>query len=133
MRKIVLLSLAAALAVGCATPPREIEAVAVSPETYKDRSCEQIEAELAGALARGTEMRKAIDRDAAGDAALVGVGMLLFWPAALFAIGDADEAEEYARLKGEYEALQEAGRAKNCAIEYKPLQEPAEAASATAP
>lgn len=77
--------------------------------------------------------RKAIDRDAAGDAALVGVGMLLFWPAALFAIGDADEAEEYARLKGEYEALQEAGRAKNCAIEYKPLQEPAEAASATAP
>jgi hypothetical protein len=124
MRRILLLSLTAIYATGCATSPRDIEAVHVPPEKYQGYDCKQIEADLTSAYARGAEMRKAINADAAGDAALVGVGALLFWPAMFFAIGDADEADQYGQLKGEHEALQAAGAEKNCEIAYQPLQEP---------
>jgi hypothetical protein len=132
MRKVLLLVLTAIYAAGCATSPRDIEAVHVPPEKYQGYDCKQIEAELASAHARGAEMRKAINADAAGDAALVGVGALLFWPAMFFAIGDADEADQYGQLKGEYEALQAAGAAKTCEIEDKPLQEPTATAAGPA-
>ena len=40
--------------------------------------------------------------------------MLLFWPA-LFALGGTKQQEaEYARLKGEYDALQQAAIVKKC-------------------
>ncbi|WP_119299493.1 metal ABC transporter ATP-binding protein [Dongia deserti] len=133
MGKLLLLSLTAMFAVGCATSPRDIEAVHVSPEKYQSYNCEQIAAELDSAYLRGAQMREAIDADAAGDAAAVAVGAVLFWPVMFFAIGDADEAEEYGKLKGEYEALQAAGTARQCDIAYKPLQEPAKTASTSAP
>jgi hypothetical protein len=41
--------------------------------------------------------------------------LVLFWPA-LFFIAGSDNAEELGRLKGEYEALQQAAIAKKCDI-----------------
>ena len=51
----------------------------------------------------------------------MGVGLLLFWPA-LFALegGDGPEAAEYARLKGEYEALRQAAVMKKISIHQLP-------------
>jgi hypothetical protein len=44
----------------------------------------------------------------------MGVGLILFWPA-LFALGGTKQQEaEYARLKGEYDAVQEAAVIKKC-------------------
>jgi acetyl-CoA carboxylase carboxyl transferase subunit alpha len=54
------------------------------------------------------------DRNVRDDKAIVGVGMILFWPA-LFALGGTKQQEaELSRLKGEYEALSAAGVSKKC-------------------
>lgn len=53
--------------------------------------------------------------EASGDAVALGVGLVLFWPALFFMIGD-DKEEELARLKGEYEALETAAIEKECNI-----------------
>ena len=39
--------------------------------------------------------------------------MLLFWPALLLQDGDGAEASEYARIKGEYRAVEQAMIQKN--------------------
>jgi hypothetical protein len=48
------------------------------------------------------------------DAAQVGVGLILFWPA-LFLVegGDGAEAQEHSRLKGEKEAIERVSIQKN--------------------
>jgi hypothetical protein len=44
--------------------------------------------------------------EAGADTAQMAIGLVLFWPALFFLEGgDGPEAAEYARLKGEYEAL----------------------------
>jgi len=48
------------------------------------------------------------------DAMLVGVGSVLFWPALFFLGGDDAQANELGRLRGEHEALQQAGIEKEC-------------------
>ena len=55
---------------------------------------------------------------AAGDAVAMTVGLVIFWPA-LFFLATGDRDEELARLKGEFEALEQAAIEKNC----KGLQE----------
>ena len=53
------------------------------------------------------------------DAAQVGVGLILFWPA-LFLVegGDGAEAQEYSRLKGEKEAIERVSIQKKCAVNF---------------
>ena len=47
-----------------------------------------------------------LKKEASNDSAQMAIGLLLFWPALFFLEGgDGPEAAEYARLKGEYEAL----------------------------
>ena len=62
----------------------------------------------------------------------MGVGMILFWPA-LFALGGTKEQEaEYGRLKGEYEAIQQAAIAKKCTLPTLPPIQAANTAAAQA-
>jgi len=63
---------------------------------------------------RANQLSGRLDEAASNDKALVGVGMILFWPA-LFALGGTKQQEaELARLKGEYDALAAAGVNKKC-------------------
>lgn len=55
------------------------------------------------------------DDHAGKDSAALGVGLVLFWPALFFMIGE-DKKEELARLKGEYEALEQVAIQKECNI-----------------
>ena len=50
----------------------------------------------------------------------MGIGMLVFWPA-LFALegGDGPGATEYARLKGEYEAVRSTSVLKECGLRFQ--------------
>ncbi|WP_200241917.1 hypothetical protein [Lamprobacter modestohalophilus] len=45
----------------------------------------------------------------------MGVGLVLFWPA-LFFLAGGDKKDELARLKGEYDALEQAAIQKDCMI-----------------
>ena len=134
MKNANLAPLAAALVVaGCTTSPQNIKPAYVPAAQYQNYDCKQIETELASLYARGDQVRSKISGNAAVDAAAVGVG-LLFWPALFFLAGGGDDKEEYARIKGEYEALQQTGTDKQCGIAYKPLQElPTNTAAAPGP
>jgi hypothetical protein len=99
---------------GCATSSKDVATAYVSPVQYQNYDCDQIAAESQRLTARVQQLGGRLDEAASNDKAIAGVGILLFWPA-LFALGGTKQQEaEYARLKGEAEALQQAAVAKKC-------------------
>ncbi len=60
----------------------------------------------------------AVDDAAGADAMKMGVGLLLLWPTLFFIDGDGPSAAEYARLKGEAEALEMASIQKECGLRF---------------
>lgn len=114
-RKTTSAMLALMMLAGCATPPDKISASYVSPMEYADYSCTQIRSELRRVQRRVTQVTGAQKKQADNDAVAMGVGLVLFWPALFFLAGD-DQQEELARLKGEYEALQQASIQKDCEV-----------------
>lgn len=93
----------------CASQPENIPTSYVSPFQYRDYDCEQLAAE-AGRLNRKVyQLQGNLEQTASDDEALMGVGLFLFWPAIFFIEGDDGfQAQEYARLKGERDAIQKA-------------------------
>ena len=99
---------------GCATAGKDVAATYVSPIQYSNYDCDQLRQELARINGRVGQLTGRLDEAANNDKALVGVGVILFWPA-LFALGGTKQQEaELSRLKGEYDALQIASTNKKC-------------------
>ena len=65
---------------------------------------------------RVAELGGQVDKTASNDSVQMGVGLVLFWPALFFLDGDTPQAAEYARLRGEFDALEKAAIQKNCTI-----------------
>ncbi len=101
--------------VACASKSDNISAAYVSPLQYQGYNCNQIRSELARISRRVNEVAGVQDSQASKDSVALGVGMVLFWPALFFMIGK-DKEEELARLKGEYEALEQAAIQKDCDV-----------------
>lgn len=99
----------------CASSPDEISASYVSPAQYHGYNCNQIRMEMQRVSRHVNQIAGHQQDEADGDAAAMGVGLILFWPALFFMIGD-DKEEELARLKGEYEALEIAAIDKECNV-----------------
>jgi len=100
---------------GCSTSSKDIAPVYVSPLQYQHLECNQISAELHRIHVRVNQLAGRLDEASSNDKTLTGVGAVLFWPA-LFALGGTKQQEqEYARMKGEYEALQQVAVLKKCA------------------
>jgi hypothetical protein len=100
---------------GCATSSQDVAATYVSPTMYGNLSCDQLNQEAQRIQARVVQLGGRLDEAAQNDKVLTGVGLILFWPA-LFALGGTKQTEaEYARLRGEYDAVQQASVQKNCA------------------
>src|SRR5690606_7317975 len=79
MKRLVTIAACAALA-GCATSPKDIAPSYVSPILYQNLSCDQLSQEAlrvsnAAAVATGQQQNQANK-----DAAMMTVGMILFWP-----------------------------------------------------
>lgn len=105
---------AAVLLVGCASGSKDIRSSYVSPMTYENYTCQQLVTENERLQRQITSVAGAVDKKAHGDKVKMGVGLVLFWPTLFFLKGDGVEAQEYARLKGEHEAFEEAYARKNC-------------------
>lgn len=107
--------------VGCATAPDKIQSTYVSPMQYKDYDCDQVAAESVRVNRRATELHSSLKSTADNDGAQMAVGMILFWPALFFLEGgDGPEAAEYARLKGERDALEQVSIQKKCMVATAP-------------
>lgn len=99
---------------GCATSSQDIATAYVSPVQYQAYDCAQLTSELQRISGRVSQLGGRLDQAASNDKWLTGAGLILFWPA-LFALGGTKAQEqEYARLKGEYEAASQMAIAKKC-------------------
>lgn len=110
---------AAVLLCGCATPPEKIQASYVSPILYQNLACEQLALEATNISRRASEAAGVQNKKAGQDAAVVAVGVIIFWPALFFANGDGASAAEVARLKGEMQAIEDASTVKGCGIVFQ--------------
>jgi len=115
LNKAAVTVLVTTLAVaGCATSSDKIAPAYVSPMQYQSYDCDQLTAESLRVTQRVSTLQGQVDKAAANDKALTGVGVILFWPA-LFALGGNQQQEaEYGRLKGEHEAIQQSATLKKC-------------------
>lgn len=118
--RLAVMASAIVIASGCASDPKKISAAYVSPAQYRGWDCDQIIDESAHIERRSIELYQSLKKDADADKWQMGVGLILFWPA-LFALegGDGPEASEYARLKGEYEALRTVSVEKRCDYRHR--------------
>ena len=109
---------AVAMLAGCATPPKDIAPAYVSTGLYENLSCKQLRVEAEGVSGRAAAAYGKQEKNRNQDAAMTGVSLILFWPAAFFMKGDGADAAEVARLKGEMVAIDQVNRVKNCGIQF---------------
>ncbi|MEI9928257.1 MAG: hypothetical protein WDN44_11905 [Sphingomonas sp.] len=106
---------AAALAVsGCATSPKKIEANYIPAATYQHLDCTQLRNEMIQVGARRDALYQRIKRRNKSDKIVTGVGVLVAWPALFFLKGNGAVRDQYALLMGQYNALSENYKAKEC-------------------
>jgi hypothetical protein len=114
MRNTILTALAlSTLLVGCASSPDKIRATYVSPLEYSHLECDQLRLEMVRVSRRVATASGQQADERSDDAVALTVGLIVFWPALFFMMGD-DQKEEIALLKGQYEALETVAIEKNC-------------------
>lgn len=101
----------------CASQPEDIQTSYISPVQYQNYNCDQISMEIARVNRRAVDLEASLTKKADNDSTQMGLGLILFWPTLFFLEGgDGPEAQEYARLKGEREALESAAVQKRCVM-----------------
>jgi hypothetical protein len=105
---------------GCASQPSSIDARYVSPNTYQAWSCPQLDAEHKRLEAEVRRVSGLQRENANADAALMTVGLILLWPALFGLAATKDRKDDLARLKGEYEAVDQSMKMKQCPAEPPP-------------
>lgn len=114
--RIVALSVCALIALGgCATPAKDVPAIQIASSTYGNHDCDQLAAEGERIQRRATHLGSNLDQAARDAPEYVAAGLLLSWRAFAAVGGSKQQVAEYARLKGEYEAVERVAIAKNCA------------------
>lgn len=123
MKKSITAVLSVAIAIaGCSTASKNITASHVSPAQYQSYDCEQLASETQRVHVKVNQLGGRLDEAASNDQTIGVVGAILFWPA-LFALGGTKTEEaEYARLKGEYDAIQQTVIVKKCPGAVAPAQ-----------
>jgi hypothetical protein len=123
MRKIIVaLSTSICLTTACAKSSSEITPQYVSPMQYNSYSCRQIEEEMRVISDRVAELGGEVDKTAENDKMQTAVGIVLLWPVLFFLDGDTPQAAQYARLKGEFQALEKASIKKTCGIKIEKIE-----------
>lgn len=114
LKKTAALTALCILVSGCATSSKDLSAAYIHPLKFKFHDCEQLAMEAHRVAGRAREVAPRVDQAANNDAILTGVGMVLFWPALLFLGRNEAQEAEYSYLKGQADAIQEAGIARKC-------------------
>lgn len=110
---------------GCASSSDDIGKAYVSHSLYKDYDCDELAAEAAHISQRVKELAQSLDSEATKDVWQTTSAFVLAVPTFGWSLGilgaleggDGPEANEYARLKGEYEAVSQMAKRKKCRID----------------
>ena len=113
LRQAFVLSVASLYLASCASEPKDIEAQQVSTLPYESLDCDQLAEEFTRINDRVAVVTDQQEDAVTRDAAVTGVGLILFWPA-LFALAAGDHSDELGRLKGEAIALETVAVEKEC-------------------
>lgn len=107
-------ALGAGTLTGCATRAADVVPTPTNPAEFAAWTCERIDEELDSVQQRAADVAYSVDERAGHNILALGVGLAVFWPAILAMRPDGLEAADLARLKGRFEALTTAGKAKSC-------------------
>ncbi len=110
---------AALLLAGCASKSEDIGPAYISPVTYQNFTCQQLQVEAQNVSQRAAVASGRQDKARKNDVVKTTVGVVLFWPVLLFNEGDGAKANEVANLKGQMQALQQASVQKNCGFTFE--------------
>jgi hypothetical protein len=108
----------AVAASGCASQASSIQASYVSPVLYQNLSCSQLALEAQAVSSRAQAAAGVQNKKAGQDAAVMAVGLIVFWPALFFTSGDGMAAGDVARLKGEMQAIEAASIYNKCGLKF---------------
>lgn len=118
--KAILLVSSSAFVISCASASKDVETINVSPDQYKNLNCRSLAYELAQLNQRKNTLAAALDEKASNDQGIATASGLLFWPAAFALGGNKEQEQEYARIKGEYDAVIQVGAEKQCNLNTSP-------------
>jgi hypothetical protein len=104
---------------GCAKSADQVSAAYVSPMQFQSYNCQQLAQEAERISARAVALTGTQNRQAASDAVVTAVAVVIFWPAAFMVGGDNAQTAELARLKGEMEAIEQVSIHKKCGIVFR--------------
>jgi hypothetical protein len=105
----MLAAWAVALALaGCATRAVDVAPAPANPADFAAWDCTRIADEQDDVQQRAADVAYAVDERAGNNIMALGVGLAVFWPAILAMRPAGPEAQDLARLKGRFEALQAA-------------------------
>ena len=113
MKTLPLIAAAALTLSACAPAPGDIAAAYVSPTAFSGRTCAALNSDATVLNARLVAATGQQQAAADNDAAMVGIGMLIFWPM-LFAVGGNDQSPAIAQMRGEAEAIRSAAVSRGC-------------------
>jgi len=118
--KMCVVSVVMTIAGGCATHPDNIASSYVSDLQYQNYNCQQLALESGRVNKRISSLYNQARKTANRDAVQAGIGVVLFLPVLLLLEGgDGQVAAEYARLKGEFEAIEKTAIKKKCGLKLK--------------
>jgi hypothetical protein len=86
-----------------------------NPADFATWDCGRIADEQDAVQQRAADLAYAVDERVGNNILALGVGLAVFWPAILAMRPEGPEAQDLARLKGRFEALQTAARLQACA------------------
>ena len=116
LTKVLSILLIGMIVNACSKSSKEIVGLYVSPLEYADYSCDQIKSEMIRVSTKVRTLTGELDENKENDQMITGAGIILFWPALFFIGGTKEQEAEYARLKGEHEALDKVAIQKNCIV-----------------
>lgn len=119
MKKIITLFIVVVFLNACGKDTKALKAHYVSPMEYRGYNCQQLEVEMVQTSNRAQMLAGPINDRAAYDAVALAGGFIVWWPSFFLIQGNSPKAKYYARLKGEFEALEKAAEQKECNIEVK--------------
>lgn len=126
--RVAILATTLAACAGCASSSDKIGAQYVSPLQYSNYDCTQLSLEAQRISSRVSQLSGIQDQKATNDAIATGVALVVFWPAAFLVGGNDHNSAELARLKGEFETLEQVSIQKKCGFDFR-RQAPIQTAS----
>jgi hypothetical protein len=110
---------------GCTSGSQDITPAYVSPAQYQGFTCQQLALEAQSIVAKANILSGGQDSQRAKDTWATGATIVIVWPASFFVGGDKQASGEFAQMKGQMIAVEQASATKKCGIrfEHKPSPE----------